>query len=142
MMDSNTSSLIATSNALVARAGSLISELTGLAAKYKKAHQTATQLASRLEIFNSKLCELDRDIKEATDLSPRAQSTLRPSLSACDDAIGTIEQDVASVNHRSKIRLKLSRSKSLWDENAAKESSNRLKAHIQMLDMYIQVVKL
>jgi hypothetical protein len=75
-------------------------------------------------------------------VSQRAESTIRVSLSTSEDVLGTIERHVSSINHKSKIRLKLGRSKKLWDEKAIIECDRRLGLHLQMLGLYDQLVKL
>lgn len=136
------SPIAVTSASIVTRSGSLINDLHTLSSKHEKAQTTARQLADRLELFQQKVIELNFDIKESLHVSPAAESSIRVSLSSSEDVLATVEQHVSKFNQKSRIRLKVAKIKSSWDNAAIVDCDRRLSLHIQMLYQYIQLAKL
>lgn len=136
-------SIVGVTTTIVTRVGTLIHTLTTLGNKYREAQRSCTQLAHRLGLFKENLHELKRYIRQDTHLSRRAESTLRLSLSACEEVLADVERCVAGFNRAQGNRLGVfGKAKHVWNEGEIVECERKLGLHLQMLISYIQLVQL
>jgi len=135
-------SIAAATSTIIVRVGTLVHSLTSLASKFRHAQRSATQLATRLQLFSETLRELETYIRRATQLLRRAKSMLRLSLIACEDVLAEIEGYVANANRQTSRLSIFGRAKHLWNEESVTECERKLSISLQVLSSYIQLLNL